>query len=227
MVWINWAQDRAGSCEHDIEFSNWIRSKFLLISWTNTATYWRTPLYGLELAYPENSIAALLILYTSHATVILTHISLKLTAQQQHYTIFIILYCILSPIPLAEGSKATACMDCGFESRRRHGCLSLASVLSGRGLCVEPITRPGQFSDCVIVWSTCRNPRHKAALARVGLLRHGRNVSCYMFRRSLAIFREIINKKGLLFWYWNIQSSHVCNKSQNWIVKTLINIICK
>jgi hypothetical protein len=37
-----------------------------------------------------------------------------------------------------------ACWDCGFESRRGHGCLYVVSVvcLSGRGLCDGLITRP-------------------------------------------------------------------------------------
>ena len=43
-----------------------------------------------------------------------------------------------------------ACWDCGFESRRGHGCMSLVSVvLSGRGLCVALITRP---EECYRVW---------------------------------------------------------------------------
>jgi predicted Zn-ribbon and HTH transcriptional regulator len=40
------------------------------------------------------------------------------------------------------GLRPLACWNCGFESRRGHGCLSLMCVLSGRGLCVEPIPRP-------------------------------------------------------------------------------------
>jgi hypothetical protein len=42
------------------------------------------------------------------------------------------------------GRAGTACLDCGFESRRGHEYLSLecAVRLSGRGLCDGPITRP-------------------------------------------------------------------------------------
>jgi hypothetical protein len=37
------------------------------------------------------------------------------------------------------------CWDCGFEFRRKHGCLSLISVvLSGRGLCDALISHPEQ-----------------------------------------------------------------------------------
>jgi hypothetical protein len=43
-----------------------------------------------------------------------------------------------------DGLQQLACWDCGFESCRRHGCLSVVSVvcLSGRGLCDGLITRP-------------------------------------------------------------------------------------
>jgi hypothetical protein len=49
--------------------------------------------------------------------------------------------------PLASRSNAWclrsfACWGCRFESRRRHGCLSLMSVLSGRGLCDGLVTGP-------------------------------------------------------------------------------------
>jgi hypothetical protein len=37
--------------------------------------------------------------------------------------------------------------DCGFESRRAHGCLSLVNVVcfARRGLCVGLITRPEEY----------------------------------------------------------------------------------
>jgi hypothetical protein len=48
-----------------------------------------------------------------------------------------------------------ACWDCGFESRRGHGCLSVVSVvcLSGRGLCDGLITRSEESYRlcCVLV----------------------------------------------------------------------------
>jgi len=35
-----------------------------------------------------------------------------------------------NPVPVAARSKAqVACWDCGFESRRVHGCLSVGSVV--------------------------------------------------------------------------------------------------
>jgi hypothetical protein len=39
------------------------------------------------------------------------------------------------------GLRRFACWDCGLESRRGHGCLSLVNVVccSGRGLCHGPI----------------------------------------------------------------------------------------
>jgi hypothetical protein len=43
-----------------------------------------------------------------------------------------------------EGMQPTACCNCVFESRRGHEYLSFFEcfVLSGRGLCDRPITRP-------------------------------------------------------------------------------------
>ena len=53
-----------------------------------------------------------------------------------------------------EGLRPIACLDCGFESRRRHGCLVCCEwcMLSGRGLCDELIPRPEEFYRlwCVI-----------------------------------------------------------------------------
>jgi hypothetical protein len=41
------------------------------------------------------------------------------------------------------GLRPSACWDRGFESHRGHGCLSCTVfVLSGRGLCDGPISRP-------------------------------------------------------------------------------------
>jgi hypothetical protein len=51
------------------------------------------------------------------------------------------------------GLGPLACWDCGFESRRAHGCLSLVSVvLSGAGLCAGLITRP---DESYRVWCVC------------------------------------------------------------------------
>ena len=60
------------------------------------------------------------------------------------------------PIPVAARSKTSVCWDCGFESHRGHGCLPVCCeccVLSGRGLCVELITRPEEPYRlwCVVV----------------------------------------------------------------------------
>ena len=53
------------------------------------------------------------------------------------------------------GLRPLACWDRGFESQRGHGCLSVVSVvcLSGRGLCVELMTRPEDSYRlwCVVV----------------------------------------------------------------------------
>jgi len=49
-------------------------------------------------------------------------------------------------------TKMWVCWKCGFEPRRRHGCVS-CSVLSGRGLCDGPITSPEKtYWVCVCVF---------------------------------------------------------------------------
>jgi len=79
-----------------------------------------------------------------------------------------------APISVAARSKAwglrpLACWDCGFESRRRHGCLS---VLSGRGLCDGLITRPEESYRlwCVVMCDleTSRMRRPRPAVGRNG-----------------------------------------------------------
>jgi hypothetical protein len=65
------------------------------------------------------------------------------------------------------GLQPLSSWDCGFESHRGHGCLSLVSVcvLSGRGLCDGLIARPEEsyrvwcVSECDIETSTTRQPR--------------------------------------------------------------------
>ena len=59
-----------------------------------------------------------------------------------------------SPRGLRRESAAARLFDCGFESHRGHGYLSLVSiVLSGRDLCIELITRPEESYQlwCVVV----------------------------------------------------------------------------
>ena len=49
-------------------------------------------------------------------------------------------------------SGRPCCWDYGFESRQQHGCLFLVSVLSGRGLCDGPISRPEEsYRACMCV----------------------------------------------------------------------------
>jgi hypothetical protein len=56
-----------------------------------------------------------------------------------------------------EALQPIACWDCGFESHRGHGCLSVVSVvcLSGRSLCDGLITRPEEsyrLRTCNWMW---------------------------------------------------------------------------
>ena len=50
------------------------------------------------------------------------------------------------------GLRSLSCWDCGFESRRKLGCLSLVNV-SCRVLCVGRITRPGGILQSVVYLS--------------------------------------------------------------------------
>jgi len=72
------------------------------------------------------------------------------------HTLFVIMYKYVqstvtkSPVPVAArsedvGLRPLACWDCGSESRRAHGWMSVCCdcfVLSGRGLCDGLITYP-------------------------------------------------------------------------------------
>ena len=51
------------------------------------------------------------------------------------------------------GLQSFTCWDCGLESRQRHACYFVVSVVcSGRGLCEELITRPEEsFRMCCVV----------------------------------------------------------------------------
>jgi hypothetical protein len=73
----------------------------------------------------------------------------------------------------APSKRRHARWDCGFESCRMHGCLSLVSVECCRGLCVELVTRPDDsyLMSCVWVWSWSFD---KKTLYHYGMLRHGK-----------------------------------------------------
>ena len=78
---------------------------------------------------------------------------------------------VAKPVPVAARSKA--CWDCGFESHRGHGCLSVVSIVCCQ---VEVLLRADHSSRGVLptvvrrcVWS--RNLVNEEALAHWGLLR--------------------------------------------------------
>ena len=74
------------------------------------------------------------------------------------------------------GLRLLACWDCRFESRRKHGCLSVVSVVccAGGGTCVGLITRPHGSHRlwCAWVWSWILD--NEETLAHCRLLRHGK-----------------------------------------------------
>ena len=49
-----------------------------------------------------------------------------------------------------KGLRLVACRNCGFESRRGHGCLALLNAVLSGNLCDGPILRPKE-SYCVCV----------------------------------------------------------------------------
>ena len=53
-------------------------------------------------------------------------------------------FSINKPIP-GVGIRPFACWDCGFESLRRHGCVSCECCVLSGSLCVGLITRPEEF----------------------------------------------------------------------------------
>jgi hypothetical protein len=57
------------------------------------------------------------------------------------------------------GRRPLACCDRGFESHRGHVCLSVVSVLSGRGLGDGLITRPEESYRLWRVVSVIKKPR--------------------------------------------------------------------
>jgi hypothetical protein len=71
---------------------------------------------------------------------------------------------------------SASCWDCGFKSRRGHGCpvCSDSQVLLGRGLWVSPITFPEEsyWLWCVWVWSGSLD---NETLAHCGLFQHGKD----------------------------------------------------
>jgi hypothetical protein len=68
------------------------------------------------------------------------------------------------------GLRPLACWDCGFESRRKHGCLCLeCCVLSVRGLCDGPITGPEGVLSSVVCLSVNWKPKQLSNLGPRGL----------------------------------------------------------
>jgi hypothetical protein len=82
------------------------------------------------------------------------------------------------PVSVAKRSKIRlrpiACWDCGFESRRRHGCLSVAIVV----YCQVEVSATGRplaqinHTGCCASLCVSRNFKNEEALARVGLYRY-------------------------------------------------------
>jgi hypothetical protein len=74
---------------------------------------------------------------------------------------------------LREGLRLSAAWDCGFQSPQGRGSC-LLWVLSGTGLCVGPLTHPGEsYRLCVCHWACSRNLKNEGVLVGNGLLRDG------------------------------------------------------
>jgi hypothetical protein len=100
-------------------------------------------------------------------------------------------YMLEGPIPVAARSKAwvygvglrpIACWDCGFESRRGHGCLSLVSVVCcqvevsamGWSLVQRSPTERGVSKNCDREATTMRRPRPPRGCRAIGRRRYVR-----------------------------------------------------
>ena len=70
------------------------------------------------------------------------------------------------------GLRSIAYWDCGFESRLGMDVGCECCALSGRGLCDELITRPGETYRLVRRCVCSRNLKNEEAMARVGPQRH-------------------------------------------------------
>ena len=54
------------------------------------------------------------------------------------------------------GQRLLGCSNCGFESRRQHGCLFLViGVFSSRNVCEEPIPCPGSINVLCVCGCVC------------------------------------------------------------------------
>ena len=104
--------------------------------------------------------------------------------------------CLLRRSQWPRGLRPLACWDCGFESRRGHGCLSVLSVACcqvERSLwradhsfreVLQPVMR-------LCVWS--RNLKNEEAMARVGPQRHKKKKVCLLHVSAtlVVILREM------------------------------------
>ena len=74
------------------------------------------------------------------------------------------------------GLRPLACWNCGFESRRVHGCLSLVSDVCCQ---VKPLRRADHSSrgvpPCVVCLSVIAEPQQRGGLGTLWLPRHGKN----------------------------------------------------
>jgi len=87
------------------------------------------------------------------------------------------------PRGLRRRSTAAHYWDCGFESHRVHGCLSVCCkccMLSGRGLCDELITRPEKSYRlwCVVVVCNLETSRMRRPWPAVGRSATGEITIC-------------------------------------------------
>jgi hypothetical protein len=80
------------------------------------------------------------------------------------------------------GVRPLAFWDCGFESRRKHGCLSVVSVVRCcRGLCDELITRPEDSYRLWCVDMRSKNLKNEKTMASGGPQRQGGDIYIYIY----------------------------------------------
>ena len=105
------------------------------------------------------------------------------------------------------------CCDCGFESRRGHGCLFLVSILCCKvEIFVGPITHPeGSYQQCVcvcvrVIWYN-NNPLH---LQWVGTGGQAKKESLYRTSRLKAVY-SVRLPTGYSLSTCHTVSQHMCS----------------
>ena len=116
---------------------------------------------------------------------------------------------------------------CGFESRRRHGSLSLLRVvccLSGTGICNGPITRAEETYRVWCVWVWSRKPDKEETLAhysrRVTKKIKGVMYGAYCIRLKLSDKTEATYEESTSVRLHSLKNKHQSTLQYSYSVRT-------